>query len=189
MSRESILLEFHYTNFLISVLWAQRSSDKDATKNIVYLTIRIPDSIHTKIELTSTGIKLDADSEDDSNHYALSLEFYDEIDAEASKRKSNGNSISFILRKKNLNAEYWPRLTKEKVKLHFLKTDFDKWRDEDEQDDEEESTENGYLPEGFGQEGQNIDLSSLQGLEEMVKMNQQNVTEEDFSSSDEEEEK
>lgn len=29
--------------------------------------------------------------------------------------------------------EYWPRLTKEKAKLFYLKTDFDKWVDEDDQ--------------------------------------------------------
>lgn len=33
-----------------------------------------------------------------------------------------------------LKIEYWPRLTKDKAKLQFLKTDFDKWVDEDEQD-------------------------------------------------------
>lgn len=36
--------------------------------------------------------------------------------------------------KKDKQYEYWPRLTKEKVKNAFLKTDFSKWVDEDEQD-------------------------------------------------------
>ena len=39
-----------------------------------------------------------------------------------------------MLRKKELGEEYWPRLLKDKAKMHFLKTDFDKWVDEDEQD-------------------------------------------------------
>lgn len=39
-----------------------------------------------------------------------------------------------VLRKKQLKEEYWPRLLKDNKKLHFLKTDFDKWVDEDEQD-------------------------------------------------------
>ena len=39
------------------------------------------------------------------------------------------------LRKKELKEEYWPRLLKEPKKVQFLKTDFDKWVDEDEQNE------------------------------------------------------
>jgi len=31
-----------------------------------------------------------------------------------------------VLQKKELSEEYWPRLLKEKAKMHFLKTDFNK---------------------------------------------------------------
>jgi hypothetical protein len=31
-----------------------------------------------------------------------------------------------VLQKKDLNQEYWPRLLKDKAKVHFLKTNFDK---------------------------------------------------------------
>lgn len=37
--------------------------------------------------------------------------------------------------KADLNTEYWPRLSKDK-KVAFIKTDFSKWVDEDEQDGE-----------------------------------------------------
>lgn len=37
--------------------------------------------------------------------------------------------------KADLNTEYWPRLSKDK-KVSFIKTDFSKWVDEDEQDGE-----------------------------------------------------
>jgi hypothetical protein len=40
-----------------------------------------------------------------------------------------------VLRKKELKEEFWPRLLKNAQKVHFLKTDFDKWVDEDEQDE------------------------------------------------------
>jgi hypothetical protein len=45
-------------------------------------------------------------------------------------------SRSFILqiRKKEKKLEYWPRLQKTKLKSNFIKTDFSKWVDEDEQD-------------------------------------------------------
>jgi hypothetical protein len=40
------------------------------------------------------------------------------------------------LRKKDVELEFWPRLTREKVKNTYIKTDFSKWVDEDEQDGE-----------------------------------------------------
>jgi hypothetical protein len=50
-----------------------------------------------------------------------------------SKKTLTTRSLSLIIYKKNKQSEYWPRLTKEKVKNAFLKTDFSKWVDEDEQ--------------------------------------------------------
>ena len=55
-----------------------------------------------------------------------------------------------MLRKKELGEDYWPRLTKEKVKLQYLKTDFSKWKDQDEQDDVEEEPEEPQGPPGGG---------------------------------------
>ena len=40
----------------------------------------------------------------------------------------------FNIRKKDVELEYWPRLTKEKLKSPYIKTDFSKWVDEDEQE-------------------------------------------------------
>jgi hypothetical protein len=39
-----------------------------------------------------------------------------------------------MLCKAEKGSEYWPRITKEKLKTPFLKTDFSRWVDEDEQD-------------------------------------------------------
>jgi prostaglandin-E synthase len=43
--------------------------------------------------------------------------------------------IEFALEKKEPG--FWERLLSEKAKYHWLKTDFNKWKDEDESDDEE----------------------------------------------------
>lgn len=51
-----------------------------------------------------------------------------------SSRRLTSRSLAIVLRKKELQPEYWPRLTKEKLKTPFIKTDFSKWVDEDEQD-------------------------------------------------------
>ncbi len=56
-----------------------------------------------------------------------------------------------MLRKKELGEEYWPRLLKDGKKIHFLKTDFDKWVDEDEQDAvPEDSLGAGGMPSDMG---------------------------------------
>ena len=43
--------------------------------------------------------------------------------------------IEFALEKKD-SGPYWKRLGKEEQKQHWLKVDFNKWKDEDESDDE-----------------------------------------------------
>ena len=43
-----------------------------------------------------------------------------------SKKRVSLRDIALILRKKEKKHEYWPRLTKEKIKLPYLKTDFSK---------------------------------------------------------------
>lgn len=120
------------------VLWAQRSNETDPAKNVIYLTIQVQDPTNTKIDLTSSNLTFSAESSDGASQYELNLDFYDEIDPENSHRHESGNHIQFVLRKKKAQAEYWPRLLKEKLKLHYIKTDFDKWVDEDEQEEQVE---------------------------------------------------
>ena len=55
-----------------------------------------------------------------------------------SKKHITARNIFIVLEKKEQEAAWWPRLTAEKVKAHWLKTDFNLWKDEDEVDDEED---------------------------------------------------
>ncbi|KAJ1023136.1 hypothetical protein NDA16_003289 [Ustilago loliicola] len=133
------------------ILWAQRSFADEAEKNVVMLTINVPNlpaPPATKFDLTSTGFTFHAKTGDASKNipdkeYSFSLEFFDEIDTEASKTHLNSKCLYAVLRKKTAKEEYWPRLTKDKVRLHNVKTDFDKWVDEDEQNDAEEDLSDG----------------------------------------------
>ena len=65
-------------------------------------------------------------------------------------------SFVLVLRKKEKKAEYWPRLTKEKVRNAFIKTDFSKWVDEDEQD------EKAALDDDFDMGG--MDMGGMGGM-------------------------
>ena len=116
--------------------WAQRSSSSTASKNIVYLTIIAPDvpQDKVKIDLQPTHVEFTGHSETKKTTYHVKLDFFSEIDVAESKSHHSARDVSFVLQKKEAKEEYWPRLTKDSQKLHFLKTDFDKWVDEDEQD-------------------------------------------------------
>lgn len=104
-------------------------------------------------------MKIDSDSEDSKDHYHLAIDFFKEIDTENSRQVRVGNAIKFVLRKKEKQEEYWPRITKEKVKYHYIKTDFDKWVDEDEQ--EEAKDEDDMLNGMGGMPG--MDMASMMG--------------------------
>mgnify|MGYP002718989105 CR=1 FL=1 len=56
------------------------------------------------------------------------MDLFAEIDPENSKVNHTDREVELVLRKKELKAEYWPRLLKTTQKIHFLKTDFDKVR-------------------------------------------------------------
>ena len=60
--------------------------------------------------------------------YHVSLDLYADIDPENSKVHHSPRGVEMVLRKKELKAEYWPRLLKESRRGHFVKTDFDKVR-------------------------------------------------------------
>ena len=112
------------------VLWAQRSSSSDPAKNIIFLTISVPDvsASSCKIDLKPTSLTFTGHSDSKKTTYHVEFDCYSEIDVEQSQTKRSERDVEFVLRKKELNAEYWPRLLKEAKKAHFLKTDFNKVR-------------------------------------------------------------
>ncbi|KAL2890245.1 Protein wos2 [Ceratocystis lukuohia] len=119
------------------VLWAQRSSATEPSKNVVFLTITVPDvpASQMSLDLTATGVKFNGTSDSLKKTYAVDLTLYAEIDPSQSKVNHTGKNIEIKLQKKELGEDYWPRLLKDKAKMHFLKTNFDLWVDEDEQDE------------------------------------------------------
>ncbi|KAK4142967.1 HSP20-like chaperone [Dichotomopilus funicola] len=125
------------------VLWAQRSSGTDPEANFIYLTINVPDvpKGQFELDLQPSGLSFKGTSNTLKRTYQVKLDFYADIDPAASRVNHSERDVELKLRKKDLNEEYWPRLLKEAKKLHFLKTDFDKWVDEDEQN---EATEDDF---------------------------------------------
>lgn len=114
------------TNHPNLVLWAQRSSNTDAEKNIIYLTISATDVSKIDVDLKPTSLTFTGHSETKKTTYHVKLDFYSEIDVENSKTNHTSRDVEFVLRKKESKDEYWPRLLKDSARAHFLKTDFDK---------------------------------------------------------------
>ncbi|KAF2272555.1 HSP20-like chaperone [Westerdykella ornata] len=144
------------------VLWAQRSSATEAEKNHIFLTIMAPDvpESELKLDLQPTKLTFHGPSTSKKVTYAVDLEFYAEIDPKESKINHTARDIEMVLRKKELKAEYWPRLLKDSKRQHFLKTNFDKWVDEDEQEEAAEDDFSAMNPLGDGGMG-GIDFSKL----------------------------
>eukprot|EP00243_Klebsormidium_subtile_P009916 TRINITY_DN5138_c0_g1_i2.p1 TRINITY_DN5138_c0_g1~~TRINITY_DN5138_c0_g1_i2.p1 ORF type:complete len:165 (+),score=47.82 TRINITY_DN5138_c0_g1_i2:158-652(+) len=108
------------------VLWAQRS-DK------VIITIALPDPIDPKIHVDPSGkLTFSAKAGPDKTPYELDLELGGEIDNEKSKIQITNRHILAVLEKKENG--YWDRLLKAKGKPpQYIKVDWSKWVDEDEE--------------------------------------------------------
>ena len=66
--------------------------------------------------------------------YGFDMEFFAAVNKADSKFNSKGRNPIITLAKEDKDAEYWPRLTKEKVKNSRITVDWNKWVDEDEED-------------------------------------------------------
>ncbi|KUI58619.1 Protein wos2 [Cytospora mali] len=179
------------------VLWAQRSSSTDPEKNFIYLTITVPDvpASSMKLELKPTGLTFTGHSDTLKKTYHLDLELYAEIDEKASKTNHTGKNVELKLQKKDLDEAYWPRLLKEAKKVHFLRTDFDKWVDEDEQNEagEEDFSQfggMGGMPGMGGADGGDfggIDFSKLGGAAGMGMGGEEDEEDDEEEAEDDEE--
>ncbi|KAF2762004.1 HSP20-like chaperone [Pseudovirgaria hyperparasitica] len=149
------------------VTWAQRSSDSDAERNYVFVTLMTPDvsKDKTKLDVKADRVTFEGYSNSKKATYAVELVLFAEIDPSATKISHTDRSIELVLRKKDLKQEFWPRLLKDSKKMHFLKTDFDKWVDEDEQDVAGEDEDYMSKMNAMGGDGGfgGIDFSKLGG--------------------------
>ena len=119
-----------HANLRCAVTWAQRSSTTEPEKNHIYMTIVVPDvdSKNLKLDLQSSSLEYTGYSESKKATYHVKMDLFAEIDPKESKINHSSRWIELVLQKKELNEEYWPRLLKDKQKVHYIKTNFDKVR-------------------------------------------------------------
>jgi hypothetical protein len=84
------------------VLWAQRSSDTDADKNFLLVTVNLPDIIESSLEysLTATSISFKANAGLQDREYAFDLDFFAEVYPELSTKRLNTRALNLVIRKK-----------------------------------------------------------------------------------------
>ncbi|XP_060066944.1 prostaglandin E synthase 3-like [Ylistrum balloti] len=114
-----------------AVVWAQR-------KDKIYLTINLEDGSDTKIEINENSFYFGGKGGPEKKDYEVKIDFYKEVIPSDSKYKVLPRNVPCVIKKKD-DGEFWPRLTKDAKKVHWIKTDFAKWKDEDESDYEEDS--------------------------------------------------
>ncbi|KAK2158964.1 hypothetical protein LSH36_161g09019 [Paralvinella palmiformis] len=111
------------------VIWAERA-DK------LYVTICVEDCKDPVIKFDSSSLFFSGTGGPENKEYEVKIEFLKEIDPEASHYAVLARHIPMVVKKKG-EGPYWGRLMKEKGKVHWLKTDFNKWKDEDDSDFDE----------------------------------------------------
>jgi hypothetical protein len=62
------------------VVWAQRSSESDEAKNIVYLSVNAIDLQHPKVELSETRLVVEGVQRETNDVYKVDMELFEEID-------------------------------------------------------------------------------------------------------------
>lgn len=152
------------------------------------MTINAQDIDQTtmKLGITSTEIDLTGTNATTGDEYHLHIDLFKPIVTTNVHKTITGSHVALILQKVSIGEEFWPRLTKEKIKYPYIRTDFDKWVDEDEQEFEDMDKEDGLQGiddlEQF--RNQNLDFS---GLSEQLGLNS-SLNDVDFSESNDEDE-
>ncbi|KAK1367099.1 Co-chaperone protein p23-1 [Heracleum sosnowskyi] len=114
-----------------SVKWAQRS-------DVLFITIDLPDAKDVKLKLEPEGkFYFSATSGPEKLLYEIDIDLYDEVDVNESKASVGSRNIIYLIKK--VESKWWSRLLKKEGKPPvFLKIDWNKWIDEDEQEEEDE---------------------------------------------------
>jgi prostaglandin-E synthase len=116
------------------VLWAQR-------RDRLMVSINVPDIRDEKFSVDGQAIVFSG-VDGFGRKYSCTLTFFGEIVPEESKHKKSARELYFSLKKKEAGP-YWSRLLKEAAKVPFVKVDFNRWKDEDESDEEDDQFDDG----------------------------------------------
>ncbi|KAI3513638.1 hypothetical protein L1887_20975 [Cichorium endivia] len=109
--------------------WAQRD-------DLLYITIDLPDAKDVNLKLEPQGkFYFSATSGAQNIPYEIDINLYDNVNLDGSKASVGSRNIVYIVKKEE--SKWWSRLLKEEGRTPtFIKVDWNKWVDEDEQDEQ-----------------------------------------------------
>lgn len=129
-----------------SVSWAQKNSNVFLTFNVECEKpdIKIEKNLVSFRGICAPGEKL----------YEVEIPLYAEIDPEKSSQLNKGRIIEVVLAKERQDESFWPSLTSDRKKHHWLRVDFNRWQDEDDSSDEQMNSdyENMFSTKAFPEE-------------------------------------
>jgi prostaglandin-E synthase len=128
-----------------TIKWAQR-------KDKLFITIDVVGVISPVIDIVD-GRTLKFSGATKDHKYSFEIEFYEEVLKEESKYTFDSRNI-FLNIKKKVKGPYWPRLTKNAVKVNWIQNDWTYYIDEDEEEEEGASK----MPNFGGNEHSNLFL-------------------------------
>lgn len=107
--------------------WAQRV-------DTIFLSFMVPDAKNPTVIFSDNSVKFEAVSS--GKQYKNELTFFKTIDPEACRFQVKGRTVDCFIVKAGMDVEFWPRLTENKIKIHWLSVDFNRWKDEDDSEDD-----------------------------------------------------
>ena len=117
-----------------SIVWAQRKDGK------VLITVAVHDAVEPVVKLTPTAFTFQGFDDTKEHKYDVTLELFEEVVVEESSYLVRPRGIEISLKKKDTTI-WWPRLSKNTRKLHYVSVDWNRWVDED---DDEEAKDFGW---------------------------------------------
>jgi prostaglandin-E synthase len=136
------------------VTWAQRN-------DVLFVTVNV-ETKDPEIKITEDSLLFKAVGLPEKKNYEVTLNFLKKINPDKVAQKNSGRCYEFIITKADTKSEYWASLTNDKKKPPYLKVDFNKWKDEG-SDDEEQPEAGAGFGDGMGGMGNFNDLMSSMG--------------------------
>lgn len=139
----------HHTGRQPEVLWAQRSEK-------IFLTISLPDAKDVVLKTDPKGL-FNFSAVVHGEPFSFTLELFDSILSEGSKTKTKMGLRNIICSIQKEKKGWWKRLLKSEEKHPYIKVDWNKWCDEDEESEFSGDSDGGFDEANEGDESDDDD--------------------------------
>ncbi|GAB1603569.1 co-chaperone protein daf-41-like [Argonauta hians] len=110
------------------VSWAQR-------KDRLFVTIHVEDCDSPDIKIEDAVLHFKGAGGPEKKIFAVDIPFFEDVIPQDFKKNLGGRELHCVIKKRD--ECWWPRLVKGTGKMHYLKTDFARWKDQDDSETEE----------------------------------------------------